>query len=284
MKINKYYIAALTYSIFVGLSFLVTKLVVPHAPSELILSHRFTISLIGYSIFILLSGQKIKLTKKKLLAILPITLFYPLLFFTFQIYGLTYATSSEAGIIFAMVPILVILIGLLMGNYPSRTQLLCIMMSVSGVMIIFTRNLSSLNGNSSGLTLLFLSALSSAVYTILVKKVLKQVTVHELTFVITLIGFLVFNLMFIVGNNHASEVITQYLAPFNNQSYSIGILYLGLFASLVLHFRPTMQFKIFLLHSLVYFQIFQPSLVLLPELSYSMNPWVFNTTSEVHSF
>jgi len=139
MNKNKSYIAAFGYSLFVGLSFLITKLVVPYASPMLILAHRFTISLGVFLLFLVFTKPKIEMTRKKILAILPITLFYPLLFFALQVYGLKSASSSEAGIIFATVLILTIIISALFGNHPSKTQSLCIILSVTGVILIFTK-------------------------------------------------------------------------------------------------------------------------------------------------
>jgi len=228
---KKSYIAAFSYSLVVGLSFLVTKLVVPHASSNLILAHRFTIAFIGYGLMLILRGEKLQFTKKKVLKILPLTVFYPLLFFSFQVYGLNHATSSEAGIIFALVPILVIMIGALTKNIPNLSQTVSIVLSVTGVLVIFSRNTASFNGNTEGIVLLFLSALSSAIYTIVLKKMVSKVNIHELTFLIILVGFMLFNLMSGLELYQNQSHLRDYAAPFESLHYVFGIIYLGLFAS-----------------------------------------------------
>ncbi len=58
-------IAALAYAVLVGLSFLITKLVVPFASPTLILAHRFTIAFIEYRFFLLIIKQSLQLTRKK---------------------------------------------------------------------------------------------------------------------------------------------------------------------------------------------------------------------------
>lgn len=236
MKTYKPYIAALCYSFFVGLSFLITKLVVPHASATLILAHRFTVSLISVTLFSFFSGKKLNLTKKKVLTLVPITLFYPVLFFSLQIYGLQYASSSEAGIIFATVPIITILFTALLGHPPSKTQALSIVISVSGVVVIFFNDVSINTGVPLGIILLFLSAVSSSIYTIAIKKLLRSLTVFELTYFIIIMGFVVFNTMFAYEHLTFNTMLISYMTPFKNIDYLLGIFYLGFFASLVTSF------------------------------------------------
>lgn len=233
MKKHYPVLAALSYAILIGLSFLITKLVVPFASPTLILAHRFSIAFATYTFFLILTKQLIKLNRKKILAILPATLFYPLLFFSLQLYGLAKATSAEAGIIFATVPILTIIIGSLLGKKVSIIQIICVLLSVSGVVYIVTQNMASSSANILGLILLFLSALSFALYTLLIGKLLSIASVHELTLLLITTGFLVFNVMYIVESASIQTILGEYMIPFNSLDYVLGIFYLGTFASVL---------------------------------------------------
>lgn len=228
-------IAAIAYAIMVGLSFLITKLVVPFASPILILAHRFTIAFITYAFFLIITKQKLQLNREKIIAILPATLFYPLIFFSLQLYGLTRASSAEAGIIFATVPILTIVIATLLGKRPSLIQIVCVLLSVSGVIYIVSQNMtaSSGSGNVLGLLLLFISALSFAIYVIGIGKILSVASIHELTIVLITMGFIVFNLMFIIQTASMQKFATLYTVPFKSLSYTLGIIYLGTFASVM---------------------------------------------------
>lgn len=233
MNNYKPYTAAFCYSFLVGLSFLITKLIVQQASGNLILAHRFTVSLISLLVFSIITGKKIKLTKQKLLQLLPILIFYPTLFFSLQVFGLQYGSSSEAGIIFATVPIITVLITAIMGTLPTKTQIVSILLSVSGVITIFSSNLKFGNGLQIGFILLFLSAISFSIYTIIVKRVLKEVTIYELTSFIIIIGFLVFNTLFAYEQTSIKTAFESYISPFYNLDYLLGIFYLGFFASVV---------------------------------------------------
>ncbi len=70
-----------------------------------------------------------------------------------------------------------------------------------------------------------------------------MVTIHELTLMIIFIGFFVFNIMFLFEQNNVNGIMIQYIMPFKSLSYSIGILYLGLFASVVASFSSTYALK-----------------------------------------
>jgi len=231
MNNYKPYIAAFSYSFFVGLSFLITKLVVPHAAADLILAHRFAIAFISYSLFLIITKTNLNICKKTMVAIIPVALFYPLLFFSLQVYGLQHSSSSEAGIIFATVPIMTVILATLMGNKPSFMQIVSVTMSVSGVVLIFLSNLSASNGTPLGIVLLFLSALSFSFYTILVKRILNEIAIHELTFLIISIGFIVFNSMFVLNQGISNSLILTYIRPFKTINYTFGIFYLGFLAS-----------------------------------------------------
>lgn len=243
MKNNKPYLAALSYSLFVGLSFLVTKLVLPYASAGLILAHRFTIAFMAYLLYLLISKKRLSVTKHVLKATVTISLFYPLLFFTLQLYGLQGARSSDAGIIFATVPIMIILLSLFLGKVPSKLQTLSILLSVTGVIYMFMGNLSLEARNPIAILLLFLSALSFAIYTIMVNKLLKNLSVHQLTFMIISIAFIAFNSFYIVGQPSLTSALVNYWAPLSTPSYLMGIIYLGFFASVAASFASNYALK-----------------------------------------
>jgi len=233
MNKTKAYIAATSYSIIVGLSLLMTKVVISYSNSLLILSHRFLFAFTAYLSYIILSKKKLKIGFLNTLKMLPVLAFYPIIFFGLQTVGLNYSKSSEGGIIFATVPIITILIETLLGHPPSKRKIVFSVVSVTGVLIIFSQSILSINLSSIvGLSLLLLSTLSFAIYMILVKNVLAKVGLHELTLMITLVGFLSFNLMFAWGNM-GSSYLKIYFAPFSSPMYLIGILYLGIVASVL---------------------------------------------------
>ncbi len=255
MNNKKAYLSAFGYSLFVGVSFLMTKLMVLHASPQLILAHRFAIALTVYTGILLTGKIKFKMNKKKLLSILPLVPFYPLMFFTLQTFGMRHANASEAGIIFATIPILTVMLLAIVGKRPSLVQALCVVTSVIGVLVVFSENMAALDiaNNSSGIVLLFLSALSFSVYTILVKRTVKVVPVHELTFSNICIGALWFNFMFLMESGNVTTLISHYAIPFKSTTYFLSIVYSGtlamigtsFFSNYALKFLSPQKFSVF---------------------------------------
>lgn len=78
------YTAAILYSFIIGLSFLFVKIALQTAEPFDILAHRFTIAFAAATVPILFGWVKLSIRVKDVIAILPLALLYPALFFSFQ--------------------------------------------------------------------------------------------------------------------------------------------------------------------------------------------------------
>ncbi|WP_139990461.1 DMT family transporter [Paenibacillus paridis] len=228
------YSAIVIYSIIVGLSFLFGKLALSVASPLDSLAHRFTISFAAATIPVLFGWVKLKLTLKDLLAVLPLAVFYPSMFFAFQAYGLQFTSSAEAGIIHATVPIFtMIAAAYFLKERTTKLQKLSTLLSVAGVIFIFAMKGSSIDlANVKGTLLILLSALSLAGYSVMARRLSSRMKVMTMTYVMTAIGFLAFNLM-AVGSHLADGTLGHYFAPITHPVFLISILYLGVLSSLV---------------------------------------------------
>lgn len=233
VKRNTYFAATL-YALIIGFSFLFVKLALTVTDPLNILAHRFTISFVVASIPVVFRWIKLDITFKDMLPILPISLFYPTLFFAFQAFGLVYISSSEAGIIQATIPIFtMILATFFLKENSSRLQKLSLILSVSGVIYIFVMKGIDLKPASSiGTMMIILSSLSSAGYNVLARKITKKYKILDLTYMMTFIGFLSFNLMSIIDHG-IHGTINVYFKPFTNPLFLISVLYLGILSSLI---------------------------------------------------
>lgn len=232
-KKNAYFAASL-YALIIGFSFLFVKLALTVTDPLNILAHRFTISFLAASIPIVFGWIKLDITFKDMLPILPISLFYPTLFFAFQAFGLVYISSSEAGIIQAIIPIFtMILATLFLKEYSSRLQKISLILSVSGVIYIFLmKGINLKSASFIGAILMILSALASAGYNVLARKITKKYKIVDLTYMMTFIGFLSFNLISIVDHS-LRGTLNVYFKPFVSPLFVVSVLYLGILSSLV---------------------------------------------------
>ncbi|WP_245948333.1 DMT family transporter [Paenibacillus sambharensis] len=185
-------------------------------------------------IALIAAGQRPALGRKDLLAIMPMALFYPFLFFSFQTFGLVYTTSSEAGIIHATVPIFTMLLAAsFLKEKSTWLQKLFTLLTVTGIVSIFVlKGVQFEAASLSGILLILLSALSSAAYSVLARRLTQRLPLLQLTFYMSLTGCIAFNLM-AVARHAAGGTIHQYVEPFTHPAYLGALLYLGVMSSLV---------------------------------------------------
>ncbi|EQB3099488.1 DMT family transporter [Clostridium botulinum] len=234
---KKAYVSAILYSIIIGFSFLFSKISLTFADPLDALAHRFTVSFIFAFVSVLLGWIKLDITKKDILSILPLSLFYPIMFFGFQIFGLVYIASSEAGIIQATIPIFTMIFSIIfLKERPSILQKLSILLSVAGVVYIFFMKGVNLKSNIFiGIVLILLSALSSSGNNVLARKMSGQYKPISLTYTVICIGFVFFNIVSII-NHSLNGTLNLYFKPFTSPLFIVSIFYLGILSSLVTSF------------------------------------------------
>ncbi|MEI5906615.1 DMT family transporter [Bacillus spongiae] len=224
-------LAGVIGSILGGLSFLFLKNVVSVAPPLNILAYRFTIAFIVMSLLILFRIVKVHYGGKPVLPLIIFSIFQPVLAFSFQIYGMNYTTASEAGIITAIYPIIVlVLAALLLKERTSFVQKLSIFISVGGV--VFIGWMSGVEGEGSliGMTLIFLSAVFMALFTVFARKYSKQFTPMEMTYAMMFVGMVMFNILLFASQEQVNVEILYSL------DFILPILYLSIPASLLTAF------------------------------------------------
>ena len=234
-ELKKAYTTALGYTLIIGLSFLFVKIALRSAKPLDILAHRFTFSFIAASVPLLIGRLRLNIDwKKDLLALLPLAIFYPVLFFAFQVFGLVYTSTSEAGIIQATIPILtMILAAVFLGERTGGWQLAASLLSVAGVIFIFAMKGLNLSGDSlRGGALILLSALSFALYSVGARRISQRKDIFTITYVMIVAGFVGFNLI-ALGRHAATGTLPDYFTPLGDWRFIGAMLYLGVLSSLV---------------------------------------------------
>ena len=228
------YAAAIGHTFITGLSFMFSKIGLGYSTPWDLLAYRFTASFIAVMIPVALRWISFDFTRERVKKILPLALFYPLSFFAFQTFGLQYLTSSEASILLASMPVFtLILASYFLREETSLLQKLSVMLSVAGVVYITANKGASLNfTNIKGVTMILLSALSFSVYSILVKKLARNFTILEMSYIMIVISFIFFNAMSL-----ARHVIKgpagSFFAPLSEPGFIVAFVYLGVLSSLV---------------------------------------------------
>lgn len=228
------YLSAVINALIVGLSFLFTKTAINLSNPLDTLAFRFTIAFLTVSLLIIFKIVKVDFKIKSYYKLIPLTLFYPTFFFTFQAFGLMSVPSSEAGILFATIPILTaIFASIFLKEKTSTYQKLSIFISVFGVIYIFTMKGSTVSlSNWVGISLLIFSCISLSGYTVLARSLIKTFKPLELTFFMLGIGFLFFNTIALY-QHISNQSIQSMFIPWTNISFVVSILFLGVLASFV---------------------------------------------------
>lgn len=227
------YLAAVLYAVIVGLSFLFTKVALDISNPIDILAHRFIASFITLSIPVFFKLVPVSLNKQRIIKVLPLAFLYPLCFFGFQTFGLQHATSSEAGIILASSPVFTMIMASYFLNEKSNIfQKISIAISLVGVLYItFSKGASIDLANLKGMGLLLLSALSFAGYSVWARKLAKDYSTIELSFVMITLSFIVFT-SFALVQNMVSGSLREFLLPLTNVQFIVSIFYLGVLSTL----------------------------------------------------
>lgn len=230
---KKAYAAATVYAIIMALSFMFVKLTLTIASPLDTLAHRFTIAWIAAAVLWKFKKEPIHISKKDLGRIALLALFYPTLFFSLQVFGLVYTSSSMAGIIQATVPVhTLIFAGIFLKETATLIQKIAISLSVLGVIYIIVMSGTETESISLlGISLLLLSALSSSLYQVTARKLTQHYSLFTLTYVITLFGFIVFNGMALT-DHVIKGTVEQFFEPFRHLHFVAAVLYLGLLSSL----------------------------------------------------
>jgi len=230
----KPYLAGVGFATIFGFSFLFAKEALDYVDPLRLLAFRFALAAVVVTALTLCGVVKVKLRGKDLRPLLRVALLQPVAYFVTETVGLRFVTSSQAGMMIALIPILVaIFSALFLKEKTTMTQWKFILLSVSGVAVIVTmQNAGAEGANLLGLLLLFCAVTAAALFNIVSREATGKFTPFEITFVMMWTGAIVFNAM-----AFTSHMLTGSLATFGDAlrypDVWIGTLYLGILSSVV---------------------------------------------------
>lgn len=233
-KQHQAYIGLMVFTIIVGLSFLFVKIGLRYADPMDLLAHRFTAAAIAIGllwIFGLVKFPRFNWRKVKL--ILLLSLFYPLLFFALQTFGLQQSSASEAGIVFATTPIITLVAAsFFLKEKTTLWQKLGIAMTLGGILYIIIHAGGGAGDTTlKGVILLLLSIISMVVYYILGKVISAHFSAMEITIGMTMLAFIVFNGYSLISHME-THTLSQFYNPLTHLEFLWSVLYLGVLSSM----------------------------------------------------
>lgn len=227
----KAYLGATLSAVIVGFSFMFVKEALVYGNPIDILAHRFTIALVALMCYMFISKTTLTFKRVDLPKLLPVAIFYPVLYFALQTFGLLYLPSSQAGVIQAMVPIITLVISsIFLKERATGLQKIGILFSVTGVIYLQVLNGANQNFAFLGLLLIGLSVISMSINQVLAKRSTKNFSFFDISFVSIWFGFISFNLLSF-GQNLINQSFSQYVSSLSNPDYLLALIYLGALSS-----------------------------------------------------
>ncbi len=228
------HIAGISFAIIFGFSFMFSKIALVYISPMGLIAYRFLLAFVSFEILRITKIIKVNVEKKYLLSVLLVALFQPVMYFIFETYGLTIITSSEAGMMIALIPIFVtILSAVILKEKPTKLQILFIFVSAFGILLIQGMKTGfHINSSFLGFLLLFGAVFSAASFNIASRNASRKLKPQEITYYMMLLGAVIFNLIYIIqlGFNHN---LIDYFYNILDIKIIIPIFYLGVIASIV---------------------------------------------------
>ncbi len=222
--------AALGANLIFGFSFVFSKMALSVAHPLLILAVRFTVAFLVMNILVLTRAVKINLRGKKKGKLLLMCIAQPLLYFVFELYGLSLTSSALSGIVISLVPVGVILMSsAFLGEKPTALQIICTVVSIVGVAAVSVLSNDGGKNHIIGIALLVLTVISASAFNILSRSESARFSPFERTYFMFLVGFIGFNT--IAAVTLRGEYISGFISAFCEWEFVIAIMYLAVLSS-----------------------------------------------------
>lgn len=223
-------LAALTANVIFGFSFIFSKLALSVAEPIIILGVRFTISFIVLNLLLLFGNFKLEYKGKPKLRLILMGLMQPLLYFIFELFGLSLVSSALSGVIIALVPVVVMILAtFFLTEKPTVMQILCTLLSIIGVSAISIISNDGSKSYTLGVFLLIGAVICAALFNVLSRKESENFSPFERTYMMFLLATTGFNIMGITI--YKTEYFSLVLSAFGHYEFTVAVLYLSVLSS-----------------------------------------------------
>lgn len=225
-------VAALVANIIFGFSFIFSKMALSVAEPIIILSARFTISFAVLNFILIFGKVKINYKGKPKFNLLLMGLMQPLLYFIFELFGLSLVSSALSGVIIALVPVVVMILAVvLLSEKPTVLQILCTVLSIVGVAIISIISNDGSRNYTFGIILLVGAVICASIFSVLSRKESQRYSPFERTYIMFLLAAIGFNTIGAVI--YKNEYIPSLITAFTHYEFLIAVTYLSVLSSVV---------------------------------------------------
>lgn len=229
--------AAIGNGIF-GFSFLFSRIALSTAEPFVMLMYRFAVAFVllsGVALWAHFSKQegwlRFRLRWRQCAPLLMLGIFQPVSYFLCESYGISLTNATFSGVIIALIPIVALGFGaLVLGEKPSMAQVGFALLSIAGVVWMTLQQSAQGQVSPLGVILLLGAVASAVVFNLLSRKLSGQFSALERTWVMMLVGAVVFTALALWDTNGDRAQLT---APLRQPSFLWAILYLAGLSSVV---------------------------------------------------
>lgn len=230
----KVFAAALICHVFWGFSFMASDYALSVAHVFVLLSHRFLAAFAVMNLLVLFRAAKLRLKSKRIWPLLLLGLLEPVIYFFGEQYGILHSGTVFSGVMIAMIPVACTLAAvLLLKERPTAGQLIFSVISVGGVIGIGLMGSGSGTVELIGVIALLTAVVAAAGYTLLSRKLSKEFTPFERTYMMMAVGAAVFTACAAVKCGFS---VKEYAAPFADLNYLLCVLFLSVCCSVICYF------------------------------------------------
>lgn len=223
---------ALIANVIFGFSFLFSKTALTVAHPLVILSVRFTVAFLFLNILWLCGAIKICFRGKNCKKLVFMALAQPLLYFLFELYGISMVSSALAGVVISLVPVAVLFYSAAFSaEKPNGRQILFSVVSLVAVGALSVLQGDGKPNHALGVILLFLAVASAAAFNLLSRSEAKTFSPVERTYGMFFVGAIGFHLVGVISlrENYLPEIRRALSSP----TFDFAMIYLALISSVL---------------------------------------------------
>lgn len=231
-------LAALAGNGIFGLSFMFSRMALLLASPFVLLMYRFLAAVLMLSLVALWARKKrcagelrFSLRGRSVLPLLVLGLIQPVLYFLCESYGVQLTNATVSGVIIALIPIAALTGGVIfMHELPGKKQVGYSLLSIAGVIVMTISQSTGGEIAPLGILLLIGAVLTGAAFTILSRRLSRDFSALERTFVMMIMAAACFTLLAFIENRRDLSALTL---PLKSAAFVLPVLYLSLFSSVL---------------------------------------------------
>ena len=238
MSLNKNYLplfANFVAAFIFGFSYLFIKTGMRYVEYDAVkfLAFRFSIGFLVLSLLLISGIKKVNYRGKPVYLLFLMGVLNPLISQVLETTATNYAPTSQLGVFFSLIPILVVLLSIPINHeLPSRRQVLFMIISVSGILLINLVDGQMENSTPMGIILILSAITVISVHRVFVRRASGQFTAFETIYVTTGMGALGFVISTVISHINRGQ-LGSFFSGLGTPYFIIPILYMGIASSVI---------------------------------------------------